>query len=333
MSSNEENALLDGLDDPNEEERIGAALALSELASSPERVVPVLVTALERMLREDDLSDYDTEMVFCSIAAGLLPYGPSAAIALPTLIKTLQQRNWGVIGSAARILGSIGTDAAAAADPLRDVLSRLLITIAKPRKDGLSVDGLRNLSGAVRLQVADALWKIARDVPVVIPTLIDIVRQSAMYGSHAAWALAEIGPVTEAVIPALIEAGEFYALGKIGPAAAAAIPSLREGLNAENVHSRIAAATGLWQIQGDVDTLVTILVAALDDPHVFNSQTAADHLKGMGPAAVAALPALRKALANAVGEYKPAYSPARPMGQAYAEAIEAISKAPEGVGD
>jgi hypothetical protein len=64
------------LDDPDEVERVQAALRLADRGEALERALLVLVACLRRMMREEDLDDHDTDWWFCTVAEGLGGFGP-----------------------------------------------------------------------------------------------------------------------------------------------------------------------------------------------------------------------------------------------------------------
>src|SRR5262249_22732193 len=142
--------------------------------------------------------------------------------------------------------------------------------------------------------------------------------------------LSKIGPVTDAVVPAILEAlrdgdaGDRRAaaifLGEMGRAAHQAIPDLRQRLEAPDpdVRVRIEAAFALWKVGGPHKPAVRALVEALEDAQEAGS--AAPRLGEMGPQAADAVPGLiralnrrgsvdREAVAEALGKINPRPAP------------------------
>ena len=118
--------------------------------------------------------------------------------------------------------------------------------------------------------------------------------------------LSKIGPVTEAVVPAIIEAlrdgdatdrwAAATFLGEMGPAAHQAIPDLRQRLEAPDpdIRARIEAAFALWKVGGRHEPSVRALAEALEDEKA--GYMAAARLGEMGPQAADAVPGLIRAL-------------------------------------
>lgn len=123
----------------------------------------------------------------------------------------------------------------------------------------------------------------------------------------AAHVLGKIGPAAKAAVPALTKALKdegrqqepirreaAWALGHIGPEAKPCIPSLYEALNDEWVDVRVCAHYALAKITGDYHRYVLALIEFLQDRRVCLSAACA--LGELGSNAIAALPALAKAL-------------------------------------
>ncbi|MDQ1021525.1 HEAT repeat domain-containing protein [Streptomyces afghaniensis] len=83
------------------------------------------------------------------------------------------------------------------------------------------------------------------------------------------------------------------ALGAFGGAAREAIPDLRGLLETD---CAVAAGDALWSVTGEADAVVPVLLRKLTDPGSgrFRPAAAADTLGRLGPAAVTALPGLRR---------------------------------------
>ena len=112
------------LDDPDEVERVQAALRLADRGEAVERALPVLVACLRRMMREEDLDDHDADWWFCTVAEGLGGFGPAASPAVPILIELLGLKSWGAVQAAAVALGRIGPAARQATPALAEALRR-----------------------------------------------------------------------------------------------------------------------------------------------------------------------------------------------------------------
>jgi HEAT repeat protein len=125
---------------------------------------------------------------------------------------------------------------------------------------------------------------------------------------EALQALATIGPDAAAAGPAVLRAlddddtavreAALDALAGIGPAAKDAVPMLVRALADKDIHYRDRAIRALDAIGAGDDTIVVALAGALIDPNPRRRSVAAVHsLQRLGPAAKAAVPVLKKALA------------------------------------
>jgi HEAT repeat protein len=126
---------------------------------------------------------------------------------------------------------------------------------------------------------------------------------------EAMQALAAIGPDAATAAPAILRGlddddtavreGALDALAGIGPAAKAAVPTLVRALADKDVQYRDKAIKALDAIGASDVAIVTALAGALIDPDPRRrSGTAALSLQRRGPAAKAAVPVLKKALAG-----------------------------------
>ncbi|WCD84416.1 hypothetical protein KPP03845_100739 [Streptomyces xanthophaeus] len=127
----------------------------------------------------------------------------------------------------------------------------------------------------VRIAALALLWVVTGDRDEIVP-LVDDVLESAL-----SWNAAEL-------------------LGRIGPPAARALPRLREMLEDEYEWTRVRAATGLWDIGGEVEgpAVVRALVEAWESNGA-TANAAVECLARMGAAAAPALPLIRAELALA----------------------------------
>jgi len=255
------------LDDPDEVERVQAALRLADRGEAADRVLPVLVACLRRMMREEDLDDHDTDWWFCTVAEGLGGLGPAAAHAVPLLIELLGLKSWGAVRAAAGALGRIGPTACQAAPALEEVLRRPFAAEILGRPGGAESEktfpgSTERMAVAPRSALAEALWNVARD-PVAVVLLRDMFRSGADWDGEAAGALGRIGAESPDVLPTLIEAvrdrgltrrTDFLhavaALEAMGPDARESAPVLVENMARAEVGERIALALALWRITG-----------------------------------------------------------------------------------
>ncbi len=138
-----------------------------------------------------------------------------------------------------------------------------------------------------------------------MPVLQTMLKPNGPWRMYAAMTLRRLKPDSEEAMNTLIEcvkgtdvnarqqAVQF--LGTLGKSARDAAPALRRTLRDPSIPLRVAAAGALWKITGETETSVPVLVKALKpSPINYARYQAADWLGQMGPAAKAALPALRK---------------------------------------
>lgn len=286
------------LDEPEESRRQDAAEWLATRGLAAGRAVPVIADLMRREFADGEPSHYDAEMWLSRKIRLLRNYGPEAAPAAPALIEALEHRNPQMKADAAAVLAGIGPAASAAVPALREALRGF-----DPSARMMVWKGLR---------LAEALWVLARD-PEAIEVLLEIFWGDPDWNHGIADALGRIGTASPAVMTALMDAlrteGRNYstavsALEAIGPPAHEAVPILSRALAGEGVWARMQAARALWRITGEAGPSVAALAAALDDPNESVGRWAAYGLGRMGPAAAAALPALRRKRDRAEGEYK-----------------------------
>jgi HEAT repeat protein len=223
----------------------------------------------------------------------------------------------------AYVLGALGPAARAAVPALFEVLQddtnflRLSAATALWRIEGpvpavvpVLVDVLRHGSAAGRFlpyqqqrEVYEVLGQMGPEARAAVPALTALLRRWLEECEDAEWA-ATLG----------WRSGHWAAeaLGRMGPAASTALPALRRARNSKDHHVRCVAALAAWRLDKQAGEALPVLVAALTDPGPGNrlsdacvievdslppsQQVAAQALGQMGPAAAAALPALKKAL-------------------------------------
>jgi len=286
------------LDEPEESRRQEAAEWLATRGLAADRAVPILADLLRREFADGEPSHYDAEMWLNYEINLLMNYGAAAAPAAPVLIDGLGNRNWQIRAKAAEALGRMGPAGAAAVPILRELLRRF--------------DPSNRLTIWRHVRFAEALWHLSRD-PEAVEILLDIFAGDPDWNGDVDKALGRIGPASPAVMTALMDAlraeGRNYStavstLEEIGPPAHEAVPLLSRALAGEGVWGRMQAARALWRITGEAGPSVAALAAALDDPNERVGRWGAYCLGEMGPAAAAALPALRRKRDQAEGEYK-----------------------------
>lgn len=165
----------------------------------------------------------------------------------------------------------------------------------------------------VRLRVVAALGDLVEDVRRVIPEVRAALTTAAHddddgVRSEAVRAVLRAGPHPDTEVGALgdalhceVDVVRFHAavaLGSLGPGGRPAVPALiHASLWDTEPAVRVGAAAALWKIDDRKAPMVVHLLAeALGDANELICWVAADYLGQMGPAAGAALPALRLAL-------------------------------------
>ncbi|MET9438723.1 PBS lyase [Streptomyces sp. NPDC006551] len=260
----------------------GALLALAR--SGDARAVPLLARALmEPEVRRELLYAVDA-------------LGPAAVPLAPVLRRRLARVELDdrLYDHAAPLLFAL--TAIRGAQALPEVL-RVLRGAPPNRRDWVRESALRALA---------AFGPAAREAVPDVRELL--VCDSATVSASAALALWSVEGEAAAVLPALegwLRPGAAepewcaaaHALGSIGPAAARSAPALRPGLRARDVWVRVAGATALWRVAGDVEATLPVLLRAWEEnPHA--RVDIAECLAEMGPAAREAEPAIRSELAR-----------------------------------
>jgi HEAT repeat protein len=167
----------------------------------------------------------------------------------------------------------------------------------------------------VRLQAVTALGDLGGEVRRVLPELGAALRDTALNDgddgvrAEAVRALLRAGPQPATEVAALVDSlhsevdvVRFHAaiaLGDLGTAGRPAVPALiHVSLWDEEPAVRLEAARALWKVDPDHKGVLAlhVLSKALDDANELICWIAAECLGQMGPAARAAVPALRQAL-------------------------------------
>jgi HEAT repeat protein len=204
-------ALVGVLKDKNIENRRLAAASLGAMGAKAREAVPALIA----MLQEEE--------------------APDQAEKLPPLEMFPGQRGMGM-ESAARALGEIGPDAAAAVPALLQALK----------------------SNATRSAAARSLGKIGPAAKSAVPALIELLSQNNDSQGYVVEGIGGIGPDAVAAVPALIQLlqnnspavrmSAAKALGRIGPAAKSAVEGLNKLLGDKVDYVRKEASIALDKI-------------------------------------------------------------------------------------
>ncbi len=231
-------------------------------------------------------------------ARALSLFGAAGKLAAPVAIAALQDTSSGVRAEAAAALGQIGP-----------VTQEVVPALIKALKDN---------DPHVRRCSAASLGVIGPQANAAVPELIELLKdkkQSTAIRGGCALALAYIGPAAKPAVPALLEilqaqedptlqANVLAPLGKIGAKEGIVIPALLKALKDKNrQHVRGGAARALGEFGLRAKEAIPALVAALDVSDVKDGQRAEfiqgcvlDALANMGPAAVVAIPEIKKIL-------------------------------------
>lgn len=251
--------------------------------------------------------------------------------AILALLAALKQKDDNLRGEAVYALRWLRAPKKDVVPPLVEVLKEagpasrdaVLHYLAEIGPEGAAaVPGLCELLKApdpfVRLRAAEVLGRIdprrgRREGAPVARALLN-APHVRLHAARALWALEPDDKEARAALLAGLR-DRFAAirllacdlLGTLGPDARAAVPHLRKALRDPDARVRIAAAEPLARIAGDRRASIDVLVEVVAQPGPLPVRLrAAGALGGMGPAAKAALPALRKAQSDREPRLRPA---------------------------
>jgi HEAT repeat protein len=266
--------LVEALKDPAVDVRYGAAYGLGRMGSDGKVAVPSLTAALE-----------DKETVVRETAIGALgELGPVAQGAAPALVRVLKDREQSVVVTAACALRRL--------DPDAFLQSGFPVLIAIIRDD----------KSKVRQQAVSGIGDLGPQGSVVVPALVEMLKDTDPYVRWAAAQSLGFGPAAKQALSPLIDAlhdrdhnvrgMSAFALGRMGPAAEPAVPSLIRALKDDDKQVCRRAAAALGQLGPAAHDAVPALLKALgeDDPELVES--AARALGGIGAQADLVVPAL-----------------------------------------
>lgn len=312
-------ALLQALDDPQPDVREAATEALGAIGPAAKAALPRLWTQLKdekqgwlayvagpalAQIAGPEIVPQLTELlgnpnpVLQSAAAnGLHTLGPAARGAMPTVVAGLAP-NYSPQSHKAMIwvIMAIGPEAKEAVPGLLPILDS---------------DSFHMQYWAQR-----ALAAIGPAAKPAVPKLIELLAKGVVsVRRHSAIALGAIGPGIgpeglQALERALddpqqpVREDAVIALGKLGDFAQPAVPAIQRALDKHRIAALVPAARSLWQLTHDASRTVPVLIEALDDPNAVAD--AAQMLGELGPAATAAVPALRQATSSADPELRDA---------------------------
>jgi HEAT repeat protein len=192
---------LDVLHDIDHRLRARAAAMLGEVGAEARTALPALRAALAD--KGEDMA------VRLAAAEAVWQIDQDAGASVPLLVKLLKDNDDRLWGRTATVLGKMGAGAGEAAPALAAILETETADLA------------------VRLTVAEALWRINQDVRTTVPVLVEILEREDEKDAR----------VKAAAI-----------LENMGPAARDAIPALSEALDDPDPEVRAASARALTQV-------------------------------------------------------------------------------------
>ncbi len=280
--------LVERLDDESELVQQVALKEIARLGAAAEAAVPALLGLLRGGNRA----------MLAAHALGEIARRPAEVV--PALTAALARDPWAVKGTAAEALARFGAAAAPATDALLGLLAEEEPWVRQRATLALAAIGPQAHSALDRLRAANEAD------PTVRPALHTAI---AAIDSDAAAALPRLleslAAPDESVRDASLEC-----LRWLGPRAAPVVPSLVAALEQPDEHTPfLALVETLGAIGARPDIAVPVLVRVLIDDGEDDEEpqtTAAIALGAFGPAAGAAVPALRRRLASEHGSVRAA---------------------------
>jgi HEAT repeat protein len=266
---------IEKLKDEDADTRCGAIAVLGILADSGKigRRAQEIVPSVIGMLK-----DPAPRVRSASVrAVGELVLMPKA---MRLIVEALEDKSADVRLEAATVLAEMGKSAKDAAPALRGLLSDADVRIA-------------------RVAVPIALYRVAEDASAlgVIPRALADKQPGVR--KYAARRLYRIGPAAKDCVPGLIaalrdtdpETREYaaQAVRGMGPAAKAAVPALAAALKDKHRAVRVSAVRALWPLSPPAEQAAPALVEAFGDRSQEVPEIAISILRDMGVAAVPAL--------------------------------------------
>jgi len=290
--------LAEAISDPDPAVRLAAAEALWRIEKRPERVLPILIAAVQSRQKNADPR-------WAVYLVGEI--GPQARKAVPALAQALSDPDLELRCRAAEALWEIE------ARPER--LIPTLIALIEATEEYAPEGALWWDLSYIRCRAAAVLGKIGPEARQAVPALIKAIEggDSILSGS-AIDALAEMGLEAKKAVPTMVEhlgdqraatvfamphgihyVGEtaWIALGKMNPDA---VNPLTGALTHKDKNVRMRAALALHDLGPQAKPAVGALIAALKDPDEEVRRYAARALGAIGPEAQAAIPVVIEAI-------------------------------------
>ncbi|MEX2666881.1 HEAT repeat domain-containing protein [Candidatus Uabimicrobium amorphum] len=286
-------SLVNLLQDKNSDVRREASVALNEIGEKA-------LLSLIPLLRENILVRSQAVQILGKI-------GEKSSTVTPFLIPLLQEKDVGVRGFAAAVLGEIGRDAVFSLILLlqdnnqyvkREAAKALEKMGEKAEKAVPTlISLLQDQDSEVRSSVIKALGSIGEKAEKAIPTLISLLQdQHAEVRSSAARALGNIGEKSIPILTPLLKDSDKYvrknAIRVLGNIGEKAVPTLIPLLKSLDKYDRRNAAEALGQIGEKAEEVVPILTPLLKDPDKYVRMYTAEALGKIGEKAHTAVPDL-----------------------------------------
>jgi HEAT repeat protein len=226
---------------------------------------------------------------------------------VPAMLCLLGDPDSSVRTSAIHALGRIGRDAAIAAAPLVRLLKNdsdervrqeVFASLPTVDSDGklavpACIQSLKDKSPSICGLAAETLGSYGPRAKSAVPALITMLS-----GNGSRW----LSPAPDVAMPRPLSLDAIIALEQIGPDAASALPELRKMLESEEeTGTRAALAAAILRIDPQDKNALPVLLAMLGEDkkeagESVNPPVALEAMERIGPAAVNALPAVKRAL-------------------------------------
>jgi len=260
--------------DKNSVCRSEAAKALSEYGPAAKEALPALIVALE------------DKVVHFEAAQALTKIGPTAKAALPALRELQMHSDKSVVASAHYALRKLDPTNLSVEDAVASFIEKLkhgrvsadfvpaLLKLGSKSKVSavpLLIEGLGDEDGLVRVRMAETLWKLDRQLKVVMPVLIESLKDKNRSVRYcAADAIQQIAGGGRSQIFALQHRATIPNTGQVPPKlpdeVKAAVRPLIDTLNDEDRAVRREAVSALRFFHEESEIVIPALREAQKDP-------------------------------------------------------------------
>lgn len=270
------------------EMRVGALEALAQIGIADPQAVDTIIKMLDPP-RKLGVNRFDRLQLRREAAQGVAIIGPPAYVAVPHLLRCVNDPDTELQRFALQALGVMGSRATPAGI---NVLLQNLRVPAAPEVGDAAVDAL------------------ARIGPEVVPQLTALLDPEsdadADDKARAARALAKMGQPDPAgpLTAGVPERSGFQTLAAEHPAAKTALRALDAALDDPDPRVRISAAEAIWRISGKTTSPAAALVLELESPRREVRMQAVRLFKKLGPKAKSAAPGLKRLLSHKNGNVR-----------------------------